>query len=268
MLPKLFNMKKSSKSYEKDSSSSDLGDFEEFTGTVGYDATYQGYDKTYTPTEYVKGIKIERKLYDDDLYNIMNKKPKQLGYSAVRTREKLGAQIFNEAFTTAPADGDAVALCSASHPSPSGGSVQSNTGTTAISATAVEATRRLMVAYRGMNQEIISINPNLLLVPIACEETAYEIINSKGKIDSDANNVNFHEGKYKLAIWKNFLTDSNNWFMIDDSLMKDYLMWFDRIPVEFFQDKDSDTLLAKYCAYMRFSRGWSDWRWIYGQLVS
>jgi len=94
MLPILFSMKKSKKSSEKDSSAGALGDFEEFTGTVGYDDTVQGYDRTYTFTEKVKGMKIERKLRDDDQYQIINRRPKQLAYSATRTREKT-APLFS-----------------------------------------------------------------------------------------------------------------------------------------------------------------------------
>ena len=125
-----------------------------------------------------------------------------------------------------------------------------------------------MSAFKGDQGEVINVNMDTILAPIDLEETAWEIINSKGKIDTADNNPNFHFGKYKLVIWKNFLTDSNNWFAIDMELMKTFLLFWDRIPLEFFQDSDSDTLIAKYIAYMRYGLGWSDWRWIFGNLVS
>jgi len=56
--------------------------------------------------------------------------------------------------------------------------------------------------------------------------------------------------------------------MIDSNMMKMYLQWFNRIPLEFFQDKSFDTLISKFAAYMRYSFGWSDWRWLYGHSVS
>jgi hypothetical protein len=56
--------------------------------------------------------------------------------------------------------------------------------------------------------------------------------------------------------------------MVDSSMMKLALNWFDRIPLEFFQDKSFDTLIAKYAVYTRVSLGWSDWRFLYGQKVS
>jgi len=125
-----------------------------------------------------------------------------------------------------------------------------------------------MAAFTGDQGEVINVNMDTILAPLDQEETAWEIINSKGKIDTADNNANFHFGKYKLIVWKNFLTDSNNWFAIDMDLMKDFLLFWDRIPLEFFQDSDSDTLVAKYIAYMRYGIGWSDWRWVYGHKVT
>lgn len=46
--------------------------------------------------------------------------------------------------------------------------------------------------------------------------------------------------------------------MIDSDYMKIYLQWFDRIALEFNQDKDFDTYIAKYSCYMRFSYGSND----------
>jgi hypothetical protein len=99
------------------------------------------------------------------------------------------------------------------------------------------------------------------------EEMAWEIINASGKMSTADNDPNFWKGKYKVLVW-DYLTDSNNWFLIDSRYAKLFLKWFDRIPVEFNKDKDFDTLISKFAAYMRFSMGWSDWRWLYGSAVA
>ena len=277
MLGALFNIQDSSTSYEKDSSVGSFDDFPAFQGQISYDEVYQGYDVTYTAVEFAKGFKIERKLFDDDLYNIIAKKPSGLARSAKRSREKYGAQLFNNAFsgsgtitvsgTTVLSNSEALSLCNTAHTSTATATTQGNKGTSALSPTSVEATRILMAGFLDDRDNLISVIPNLLLVPRNLEETAYEIIASKGIVDSAENNENFHYGKYQLAVW-DFLTDSNNWFMLDSSMMKDFLQWFDRIPLEFFQDKSFDTLISKFAAYMRFSFGWSDWRFIYGHQVS
>ena len=273
MLQDLYGMRTSTKSQEKDSSVGQFSDFDEFTGTVAYSDLYQGYDKTFNFTEYAKGFKIERKLWDDDLTGIMNKKPANLAEAASRTREKHGFSVFNEAFTTVSTSnsgggGDGLELCGSAHPSNAPGvSTQSNEGTTALSVTAVEATRRLGRDMRGDQYELLDVQYDTIITPIELEQTAWEIINSKGKIDTSVNNANFHQGKYKLIVCPR-LTDATDWFMVDSKLMKDMLLFWDRIKPEFFQDKDSDTLIAKFVCYMRYGFGWNDWRFIFGQLVT
>lgn len=269
----LYNVQTADSSYEKNSSVGSFEDLPVFTGTISYDEIYQGYDVTYKHVEYAKGFKIERKLYDDDLYNIISKKPKGLAIAAARTKEKNAATVFNDAFSgsgtivvsgvTVLSNSEGVSLCSGTHSSTAVSDVQSNSGTTALSATAVEATRILMAAYKDDRNNLISVQPDLLLVPRNLEETGWQIIATKGEVNSADNNANFHYGKYKLAVW-DYLTDSTNWFMIDSAMMKTNLNWYDRISLEFNQDKSFDTFVAKYSVYGRWSYGWDDWRWLYG----
>ena len=71
-----------------------------------------------------------------------------------------------------------------------------------------------------------------------------------------------------MIVW-DYLSDTNNWFMIDSMLAKMYLNWYDRVPMEFAMDPTSDfSLEARFRGYMRYSYGWDDWRWIYGHNVS
>lgn len=270
MVNAIYNKQTSKKASEKFSGVGGFSDLEDFTtsGTIAYDDVYQKYDKTLTHTEYAKGFLIQKRLYDDDQYGIMNQRPRALGLAAARTKEKHGMSIFNEAFTTTPSDGDAKPLCDDAHPSNAPGvSTQDNEGTTALSATAVGATRLLMADFRDDRGEKILVQPDALVIPRNLQDTAEEIVQSQGKVDTELNNVNVHQGKYKLYIC-DFLTDSNNWFMVDSRLMNMFLIWVNRIPLEFGQDKDFDTLVKKFSCYVRYSYGWTDWRFVYGQLVS
>ena len=48
-----------------------------------------------------------------------------------------------------------------------------------------------------------------------------------------------------------------------------HALWFDRVTPELSLDPTSDfNLVAKYRGYMRYSFGWDDFRWIYGQHVT
>ena len=100
MVSQLYSIEKSNKATEYDLGVGGLGDLEEFTGTIPYGDFDQQYRVSYSHREWVKGVKIERKLVDDDLYNVINARPRQLAVTTRRTREKHGASLFNNAFNT------------------------------------------------------------------------------------------------------------------------------------------------------------------------
>jgi len=279
MRPMLFNTQSSSTSYEKDSSVGALTDLNVFKGAISYDDVVQGYDVTYRHVRLAGGFQIERDLVEDDLYNVIAKKPRELALASGRTYEKYGASIINNAFTgsgsvvvdgvTVLSNSEGQSLCSTAHPySPDDSTTQSNSGTTALSPTAVETVRRAMRRVVDDRGNKIHVRGDTILVPLELEETGYEIIASMGKVDSAENNANFHFGKYKLAVW-DYLTDANNWFMVDSSLMKiNGLNWFDRVPLQFMKTNEFDTLIAKYAVTSRVSFGFGDWRFVYGQNVA
>jgi len=112
--------------------------------------------------------------------------------------------------------------------------------------------------------DILNVMPDLLMVPPELEDDAL-VINKSALDPASANNaINPNQGRLSTKVWY-YLTDSNAWFMIDTARMKRDLIWYDRIPLEFGREEDFDTFEAKFRAYMRYSRNWRDYRWIYGQ---
>jgi phage major head subunit gpT-like protein len=251
-----------------------FGDLSDFNGSVVYDDVYQQYDGIITPKEYTSGFQIARKLYDDAQYGIMDSKPKGLATAYVRTRQKHAATVWNNAFsvdTTWNNYTENVALCSNSHTTASPG-VSTATGfdnlsTAALSAVAVAAGRIQMRGFRNDRGGRGTFMPSMILVPVDLEETAWEIVNSAGKLDTANNNRNFSNGRYKVADWE-YLTDANNWFMIDETGMKDALTWVDRVPKQMEQIEDFDTLIRKWRLYCRYGLGHNGWRWLVGFQVS
>jgi len=182
--------------------------------------------------------------------------------------EKHGASVFNNAFNSSVfSGGDGLPLCDDSHTHVGTSETVDNDGSTALSATAVEATRLLMRQFTDETDNLVISRGDTLLVPPALEETAWEVVNATGKMDTADNNPNFNKGKYKIITW-DYLTDANNWFMIDSKMAKMYLRWFQRIPTEFNKDKDFDTYLSKWSVYTRYSYGFSDFKFIYGHEVA
>lgn len=268
MVSQLFSIEKSNKATEYDLGIGGLGDLEEFTGTIGYGDFEQQYRVAYTHREWVKGIKIERKLVDDDLYNVINSRPRQLAMTTRRTREKHGASMYNNAHNTSVfAGGDALALCSTAHTYNGTDTTVGNSGTTALSATAVEATRILGMALTDETDNLMDVMYDTILIPPNLEEKANIITRTDKHVGDNINDINFNKGKYKVIVW-NRLSDVNNWFMIDSKYLKLFFKWFDRISPEFNKDKDFDTYVSKWSVYNRYSYGFSNWIPIYGHNVS
>lgn len=250
-----------------------MPDFQPFTGSIPYQSVSQGYDVVSVPLEFASGFQVERKLYDDDQYHIMDQRPKGLATSAVRTRQKHAARIFNMAFSVDNYfynHSEGVALCSDSHTTTSGASTSTgfdNLITASLSPVAVAAARIQFVNFRGDQGEIISSMPDEIWYPPNLYEVAQEIVGAMGKVDTALNNPNVHHNAYTLHEW-NYMMDTNNWFMCDSSLRKQSLYWIDRIPLEFAYVEDFDTMVAKWRAYMRHSTAYLTWRWIIGANVS
>ncbi len=250
-----------------------LPDWEQFTGQVNYQAQAQGFDVTATPLEFVSGIQVERKLFDDDQYNIIDQRPKGLATSHVRTRQKHAARLWVNAFsvdTLFYTHSEGVALCSDSHVTNSGASTAAgfdNLGTAALTATAVAAARIKMVNYLGDQAERIAVEPDELWYPPALYEQAQEIVGSRGKLDVATNNINIQFGQFKTVEW-NYMSDVNNWFMVDATGRMDNVFWTDRIPVEFAMVEDFDTFIAKWRGYVRHAHAYVGWRWVEGHQVS
>lgn len=269
MYNRVFAIAGSTRQNEYTLSISSLSDFEDFTasGQITYDDVSEGYKKTFTHNEWTKGIRITRAAKDDDLYGVFTKLPRMRGMAAARTRDKHGASIFNGAFTGTSGP-DNLPLCSSAHTSTvSGIATQSNYGTDTLSKTTVSSVRLAMMKLYGLNGEPLGVRMDTLIVPIDKEQDAWEIISSKGEPETDNNNANFHYGKYKLIVWDK-LINQYNWFGVDSRLMKESLLWFNRVELELNQDTAFNNYEARFSAYMRYSYGWGDYTWVLGNKAS
>ncbi len=250
-----------------------LAEWDQFTNTVNYQSQTQGYDVTMTHVEFASGVQIERTLFDDDQYNIMNQRPADLATSAQRTRQTHAARVFNNAFSVDnffSNHSEGVAMCSDSHTTNTSASTATgfdNLTTSALSATAVSAARIQMVGFRGDQAERMVVVPDEIIIPPNLFEEAWEINASRGKVDTANNNRNVHEGAYDIIEW-NYLSDANNWFLNDSTMRKNHLHWVDRVPVEFAFAEDLDTIIAKWRGYMRYANAYTNWRWTLGGQVS
>jgi hypothetical protein len=275
----LFGMETSTSSVEYSQGIGDFGLVPEYNAAtaegagaaIAYDSFNPLYEKTFTPKEYAKGVAIERKLWDDDRQGNIKRRARGLGGAFGTTIATHQASVFNNAFSATFVGADAVALCSASHPNrpDDTGTTISNRGTAALSYAALIAALQAGQRFEDDRGNPFPVQFRTLLVPIELQHKAYEItnaLNKPGGADNDANAL-IPQGLQVLV--DPYLTDANNWFLVDPSAAQEHLLWFWRVRAELTLDPASDyNLVAKYRGYMRYSFGWDDFRFIYGSEVT
>jgi len=145
----LFGIERSNASVEYSQGIGDGGIIPEYgsasaegePASIKYSSFDKLYEKTFTHKEYADGMAIERKLFDDDQSGIIRRRAQSFGKKFADTIAYHQASVFNNAFSSDYVGGDAVALCSASHPySTANSDVFSNTGTSDLSYSAMIAT--------------------------------------------------------------------------------------------------------------------------------
>lgn len=261
MLETMYRVLNSNKAKETDLRIGSFGQPQAWKGQLEYDGADADYDITYTHTKYARGFKVERELLDDQQYNNIFTRPEELASKFQVKIEVDAASVFNNAFSTNGYDG--TTLCSDSHPrSETDSTAVDNKAVLALSPANLDTVRLQGVAMVDDRGDLINWNGDLLLVPPGLAKTAHEITQAVLVPNSAENNANFFKGlQYK--VW-NRLTDSTAWFLIDTGMMKRYLKWYWRRRPQFAATDDFDTEVRKYGGFMRYSFGWSEFRWLVG----
>jgi hypothetical protein len=247
-----------------------------FDGTVPYYDFDAGYRTDIRNYEFAMGTQVERRLVDDDQYGQIRRRATTLVDSFNTTIEADAANVFINGFTDSGTNrmgattngADGVALLSAAHPhSPANtNNTQANEGTLALTIDNLDTTRQAMRNFTDDKDQLLGVNPDMLLVPPELERTATQLVSERAIYEpgSAQYDINMFSGRFRPVVWDR-LTDSNAWFLVDSAAMKRHLIWQWRIRPEFSQADDFDGLTAKFRGYMRYGIGWTDWRWVYGQ---
>lgn len=239
-------------------------------GAIQYASFDPLYETTFTHKEYALGVGIERKLWDDLRTAQIKRRVQDLGHAFGTTMAVHMSSVLNNAFSSSYVGGDSAELCASDHPiNKRSSDTFSNIGTTALSYDAMVTT---LIA--GNDQQDDKGNPmpviyDTLYVPTALQGTAYEITQALNKPGTADNDANFLKGISLSVVVDPYLSDSNNWFMLNKSMAQRHLLWFWRVRPEIALDPQSNfNLVARYRGYMRYSYGWDDARWIFGHKVT
>ena len=266
VLSKVFQVMNSKKQDERVSGVSGFGllTVKAENAPIDYEDPIQLYDSLFSHVTYAKGFKISKELYDDDQYNVMNSKPRELGQAARRTEEVQAANIFNRAFNASYLGGDDQELCSTVHPRADGGTSQSNASSTGITFgeenyETLKLAMRAQLDHKGMK---IDVRPRILLIPENLKKTADIVFKSNLRSGTADNDFNPYKDELQVIEWLYMDRNDTHWFLIDTEQNK--LLWFWRERMSFAQDEAFESDAALFKVRERFSVGFGDWIGVQG----
>lgn len=255
---------------------SGLPDIGEFNGKLSYIGQAPGYYNKIEPKEFAQGTQTERKFIDDNQFGVLRNQGKALAKALARTKEKYRARPFVNAFSSAwdfQQSEEGLSLCNSSHTTKSGTSTASgfdNAGTSAMSPTSVAASWLAMRQFRDPISERIEMDDSwTIMCPDTLGDRAEEIVGTEKGIDSGNHTINVQKGRYNVERYMR-LDDysTTNWFLVNWTLMKQYLVWISHTDADYNNTVDFDTYALKHSIYARWGNGYLDWRWIYGHQVA
>jgi len=274
---KVFNVKTSDRAVEREYG---MGGFTDWVArsdnlaTVSYQKLSAGLERAYTHVAFTSGFMVERELYDDEMYNQMDKFPADLARAGRAKVERDAITVFVNAFSTdvggvgESAIYDGKALCAADHPLVDSVETVDNLATGALN----EANLKLaLLKFRGQLGEagnLIVMRATKLIIPPALEYTAKVILQSTLLPGGPNNDINVVKGALRIVVMDylgaaatgSAATDAY-WFLQSD---KHEVNFYWRKTPEFKAMEEFDNFVAKYRGYMRYSFGVSDFRGVVG----
>lgn len=274
MIDRVFKVGSSDRAFEEDQNSASYQEIPESSEGAGTPIInrQKGYGTRYTHKIYKAKMQVTREAYDDDQYNIWKKDAMVLGKNGALTVNNNAYGMFRDGFTsTATSYGDSKPLFSTGHTRADGGTAQSNASSTGITLTEAN----LQIARVALRQQLsdlgskanIAAGKLVLMVPEQLEKTAYEIIDSAKRSGTSDNDMNYHMGKYEVFVNPFIGSDISGgsdtaWYLI--AMGEHDLNFFWRVKPEITNDYEGDKDKFEHKIYMRFSKGWSDWRATWG----
>jgi hypothetical protein len=264
----LFEKNTSKRAYEEDVGLSGFGlaRVKSEGNSIEYDTERQGWTTRYNHVVYALGFVVTREMFEDDQYDVVGqRKAKGLARSMRQTKEIVGANVLNRAFTSTYTGGDSKELCATDHPNVSGGTYANELATAAdLSEAALEQAAIDIYAFTDDRGLLIAAKPKKLVIASANQFEASRILDSDGRYQTADNDANVlkNKGIIPVTVVNHYLTDADAWFILTD--VNDGLKYFERRGDAFEMDNDFDTENAKFKATARYSFGWTDPRGIYG----
>ena len=221
----------------------------------------------YTYRVYGMAFALTKVLVEDgDHISIGRTYAEHLARSLIETKETLGANILNYAFTAGYVGGDGVTLVNTAHPIANGQTFSNQLSTAAaLSQTSLE---QILIQIRQAvdnNGKKIRLEPKKVVVAPANYFQAEVLLKSALRAGTNNNDVNplvstnvLAEGQANLSR----LTSNTAWWVETDA--PEGLKLLMRRPLEKSMEGDFETDSMRYKATERYIFGWTDPRGVYG----
>ena len=237
----------------------------------GTSVTYQSggvlFLARYTYRVYGMAFALTKVLVEDgDHISIGRTYAEHLARSLIETKETLGANILNRAFTSGYNGGDGVSLVNTAHPIANGQTFSNQlTTSAALSQTSLE---QILIQIRQAvdnNGKKIRLEPKKIIAAPSNYFQAEVLLKSALRAGTNNNDINpitttgvLSEGHTNLSR----LTSNTAWWVETDA--PEGLKLLMRRPLEKSMEGDFETDSMRYKATERYIFGWTDPRGVWG----
>lgn len=269
-VPEIYNVITGNMAQFTDYTIGASGQMTPWAGSVAYDSFTEGYTKQYKARKYSTGIQIERDMWEDKEYQRIKTKVNNAAYGVFKTLQYESAVLFNEAFSTTNYTGpDSASLCSASHRSVPGQTVQTNTGTSELNYDNLETTLRAMEDWTDDRGDKMLIQGDMVIASPYWRDTCKKLFGAEKEAFTNDNQQNIYKD-FSFLIHP--LITGKKWFVVNKDLMKggsglNFFMRRDPRKLERDGDLekgDFNTEILSWKAVGRWVKGWTNWFFIYG----
>ena len=240
---------------------------------------------TIANRDFEASIAVDRNAIEDEQYGQIEVRVKELATEAVRFFDELAFTLMGQGTATTGTAGtiydgvtltayDSKAFFATDHSEGDSGT-QANRGSSALSASALQAAITAMKKFKNDKGKPAHVRPNLLTVPNDLEWEAKELLNSQYYPEEGTTTnklaVNVLKGSLNLLV-NDYLTDTDNWYVFDTNrVVKPMILQLRQDPRFTSLVSGTESSFMRKKLYFGVDwRGeilWGDWRTGYASIV-
>jgi len=235
--------------------------------------------------DFEASIAVDRNAIEDEQYGQIEVRVKELATEAVRFFDEMAFTLMGQGTGTTGTAGtiyggvtltcyDGKAYFATNHSEGDSGT-QSNRGSAALSASALQTAITAMKKFKNDKGKPAHVRPNLLVVPNDLEWEAKELLNSQYYPEEGTTTNKFAsnvlKGSLDLMV-NDYLTDTDNWYLFDTNrVVKPMILQLRQDPrfASLVSGTESSFLRKKlyFGVDWRGEILWGDWRTGYASIV-